>query len=210
MANDQTEKEQTIQEEVEYNNEKAENKKEEMPDQEELRQEGSQEEKGEDQSSSNAEEELVKANEKIAELEAKLEEMENRMLRAQADFENFRRRSRLDMEAQQKYRAQSLISDLLPAIDNFERALKIEAEDEKTKSVLQGMEMVYRQILQALENEGVEVIEAVGKPFDPRLHQAVMQVKDENFESNVVVEELQKGYKLKDRVIRPSMVKVNE
>jgi Molecular chaperone GrpE (heat shock protein) len=210
MANDQTEKEQTIQEEVEYNNEKAENEKEEMPDQEELRQEGSQEEKGEEQSSSNAEEELVKANEKIAELEAKLEEMENRMLRAQADFENFRRRSRLDMEAQQKYRAQSLISDLLPAIDNFERALKIEAEDEKTKSVLQGMEMVYRQILQALENEGVEVIEAVGKPFDPHLHQAVMQVKDENFESNVVVEELQKGYKLKDRVIRPSMVKVNE
>lgn len=70
--------------------------------------------------------------------------------------------------------------------------------------------MVYRQLVEALKNEGVEPIEAVGKEFDPNLHQAVMQVEDENYDSNIVVEELQKGYKLKDRVIRPSMVKVNQ
>jgi len=153
---------------------------------------------------------LTLANEKIAELETKLEEMENRYLRLHADFDNFRRRARLDSEAAQKYRSQSLVTDLLPALDNFERALKVEADDEKTKSVLQGMEMVYRSIIEALKKEGVEQIEAVGKPFDPYLHQAVMQVEDSSYESNTVVEEFQKGYKLKDRVIRPSMVKVSQ
>ena len=128
----------------------------------------------------------------------------------QADFENSRRRARLDLEATEKYRAQSLITGLLPAIDNFERALKLEADNEQAKSLLQGMEMVYRSLLDALKEEGAEQIEAVGKEFDPHIHQAVMQVEDENFDSNIVVEELQKGYILKDRVIRPSMVKVNQ
>lgn len=147
---------------------------------------------------------------KIAELQAKLDETENKMLRTQADFDNFRRRTRLDQEAAQKYRAQSIVSDILPALDNFERALQIEANNEQTKSLLQGMNMVYNQLVQALQNEGVETIKSVGEPFDPHLHQAVMQVEDENFEPNTVVEELQKGYKLKDRVIRPAMVKVNQ
>jgi molecular chaperone GrpE len=143
-------------------------------------------------------------------LKNKLEEADNRYLRLQADFDNFRRRTRLDMAANEKYRAQKLITDLLPAIDNFERALKMEADSEQTKVLLQGMEMVYRGLLEALKNEGVEPIEAAGKEFDPHLHQAVMQVEDANFGSNVVVEEFQKGYMLKDRVIRPSMVKVNQ
>jgi len=160
--------------------------------------------------SSGEKDELTLANERIAELEAKLQEMENRYLRLHADFDNFRRRTKLDLEAAQKYRAQSLVTDILPALDNFERALKIEAEDEKTKSVLQGMEMVHRALLEALRKEGVEPIEAVGKPFDPYFHQAVMQVEDSNYEPNTVVEEFQKGYKLKDRVLRPSMVKVSQ
>lgn len=153
---------------------------------------------------------LTLANEKINELEAKLSEAENKYLRAQADFENYRRRVRLDQEAAQKYRAQNLITDLLPALDNFERALQIKAEDDQTKSLLQGMDMVYRQLLQALEAEGLQPIEAVGKEFDPTVHQAVMQVEDDQYDSNMVVEELQKGYKLKDRVIRPTMVKVSQ
>ncbi|MBD1382089.1 nucleotide exchange factor GrpE [Metabacillus arenae] len=157
-----------------------------------------------------SENELEEAQAKIAELESKLEESDNRMVRLQADYENFKRRTRLDQEASQKYRAQSLITELLPALDNFERALQIETDDDKTQSVLQGVEMVYRQLLQAIQNEGVEAIEAVGQQFDPHLHQAVMQVEDENFESNTVIEEFQKGYKLKDRVIRPTMVKVNQ
>ncbi|QDF56644.1 heat shock protein, GrpE [Bacillus velezensis] len=139
-----------------------------------------------------------------------LDEKENKLLRVQADFENYKRRSRLEMEAAQKYRSQNVVTEILPALDNFERALQVEAESEQTKSLLQGMEMVRRQLMDALEKEGVQAIEAVGQEFDPNLHQAVMQVEDENFGSNIVIEELQKGYKLKDRVIRPSMVKVNQ
>ncbi|WP_285765398.1 nucleotide exchange factor GrpE [Peribacillus sp. SI8-4] len=154
--------------------------------------------------------ELQLAQEKIAELQAKIEEMDNRYLRLQADFDNSRRRAKLDMEAAQKYRVQSIAGDLVEALDNFERATKIEAENEQTKSLLSGMEMVYKAITDALAKEGIEPISSVGEEFDPRLHQAVMQVQDENFGSNIVVEEFQKGYLLKDRVIRPAMVKVNE
>ncbi|MCY7834945.1 nucleotide exchange factor GrpE [Bacillus haynesii] len=146
----------------------------------------------------------------LKELQERLEEKENKLLRVQADFENYKRRARLDLEAAEKYRSQRIISELLPALDNFERALQIDPDNEQTKSLLQGMEMVHRQILEALKNEGVEQIPSVGEQFDPNMHQAVMQVEDEAYESNAVVEELQKGYKLKDRVIRPSMVKVNQ
>ena len=154
--------------------------------------------------------ELQEVKQQKVELEAKLEEAENKILRMQADFENSRRRARLDLEATEKYKSQGLITELLPAIDNFERALKMEADNDQTKSVLQGMEMVYRSLLDTLKKEGAEQIEAVGKEFDPHLHQAIMQVEDENFGSNIVVEEFQKGYILKDRVIRPAMVKVNQ
>ncbi|MCM3725185.1 nucleotide exchange factor GrpE [Neobacillus cucumis] len=146
----------------------------------------------------------------IQQLKDKLEEADNRILRLQADFDNFRRRTRLDQEAGEKYRAQKLITDLLPALDNFERAMKVEADNEQVKSLLQGMDMVYRGMVDALKKEGVEPIEAVGKEFDPHLHQAVMQGEDENYGSNIVTDEFQKGYLLKDRVIRPSMVKVNQ
>jgi molecular chaperone GrpE len=154
--------------------------------------------------------ELTLANEKIAELTKELDESENRIARLQADFENYKRRMRLDQEATVKYRAQNVISDLLPALDNFERALKVDATDDKTKSILQGMDMIYRGIMEALQTEGVEVIESVGKQFDPHLHQAVMQVEEADSEPNIVLEEFQKGYKLKDRVIRPTMVKVSQ
>lgn len=152
---------------------------------------------------------LKEAQEKAVALEGKFQEMENRYLRLQADFDNSRRRARLDLESSEKYRAQKLITDLLPAIDNFERALQMESDNEQVKSVLQGMEMVHRGLLEALKNEGAEQIDAVGKEFDPNFHQAVMQVQEEGYESNMVVEVFQKGYILKDRVIRPAMVKVN-
>ncbi|MFJ5621444.1 nucleotide exchange factor GrpE [Peribacillus loiseleuriae] len=154
--------------------------------------------------------ELQTATAKIEELEAKIEEMDNKYLRLQADFDNSRRRAKLDMEAALKYRAQSLAGDLIQSLDNFERAMKIESDHEETKSMLAGMEMIYKGIVEALKKEGVEAIEAVGKEFDPHMHQAVMQVQVDNVDSNIVVEEFQKGYILKDRVVRPSMVKVSE
>ncbi|WP_301335710.1 nucleotide exchange factor GrpE [Bacillus sp. FJAT-27445] len=150
------------------------------------------------------------ATDKTSELEKKLEEVENRYFRLQADFDNYRRRVKLDAEAAEKYRSLSLISDILPTLDNFERALNMEIEGDQAKSLMEGMEMVYRGLLDALKKEGLQPIEAVGKPFDPHFHQAVMQVEDDSFDPNSVVEEFQKGYLLKDRVIRHSMVKVNQ
>lgn len=148
--------------------------------------------------------------EKNDELEKKLAEFENRYVRLQADFDNFRRRSRIEMEANEKYRAQKLIIDILPVVDNFERALVMEVDNDQAKSLKQGVEMVYRSLIDALLKEGLQSIEAVGKEFDPHMHQAVMQGNDESFGSNIVIEEFQKGYLLKDKVIRPSMVKVNQ
>ncbi|RWR15169.1 nucleotide exchange factor GrpE [Siminovitchia fortis] len=147
---------------------------------------------------------------KIKELEAQLEEKENRYLRLLADFDNFRRRTKLEREADEKYRAQHLITNLLPAIDNFERAMQIEPDNEQTKALLEGVGMVYRSIIEALKTEGAEQIEAVGSEFDPNLHQAVMQAEEDGTEENIVLEEFQKGYILKDRVIRPAMVKVSK
>lgn len=136
-------------------------------------------------------------------------EYENRMLRALADMENMRRRFRREQEDLTKYASQKVIEALLPVLDNFERALSADKESLTVDSLLKGVEMVYRQIQQVLEQEGVTPIEAQGKPFDPHFHEAVMRVEDSNFESGTVVEVLQKGYTYKDRVLRPAMVKVN-
>ena len=147
---------------------------------------------------------------KIAELEAKIAEQEALYLRLRADYDNLARRSRLDREAAEKYRAQSLLTDLLPVIDNLDRALLAEANVEEKSPLYKGVDMVYRQLLDATAREGLEVIEAVGQPFDPNVHQAVMQESDSEQQPGVVLKELQKGYKLKDRVLRPSMVSVND
>ena len=147
---------------------------------------------------------------KLADLQAKLDDEENRHLRLRADFDNMRRRSQLDREAAEKYRAQSLLSDLLPVLDNFERALQVEATSEEAASIVKGIEMVYRSLIEATEKEGLQVIKAEGEPFDPNIHQAVMQEQDNEKDAGVVLRELQKGYILKDRVLRPTMVSVNE
>jgi molecular chaperone GrpE len=160
-------------------------------------------------SEESVEETLTEEQQRIQELELKLEEASQKNLRLQADYDNFRRRTREEQTASLKYKSQSLLEQLLPALDNFERALKTEATTEQAKTLIQGMEMVYRQLADALKQEGLTEVPSVGEKFDPNLHQAVMQVEDSEYESNTVIEELQKGYMLKDRVIRPAMVKVN-
>ncbi|ELK45503.1 nucleotide exchange factor GrpE [Halobacillus sp. ACCC02827] len=158
-----------------------------------------------------ADQEVVEeSNDELEQLRQEKEEINNRLLRLQADYDNFRRRTQKEKEADRKYRSQSLVEELIPALDNFERALAVQVDGDSAKNFSEGMKMVYNQFKTALEKEGVEAIPAEGEEFDPHLHQAIMQVEDENYESNVVVEELQKGYRLKDRVIRPSMVKVNQ
>ena len=147
---------------------------------------------------------------KIDELTKALEEEEGKKLRVLADMENVKRRASLDYQTLQTYRAQNVMVNVLPVLDNFERALSVEAKEEETKTLLTGMEMVYRSLVEALKSDGLEEIEAIDQEFDPNFHQAVMTGNEEDKDSGIVLEELQKGYKLKERVLRPSMVKVNE
>jgi len=164
-------------------------------------------EQNEEQAELSANEQLTS---KIAELEAKLQEEESRYLRLRADFDNMRRRTQLDREAAEKYRAQKLLTELLPVIDNLERALQVEVTSEDAVSLYKGIEMVHKTLIDATKQEGLELIPAEGEAFDPNVHQAVMQESDSEKETGIVLKELQKGYKLKDRVLRPSMVSVNE
>jgi len=146
----------------------------------------------------------------LALLKEKLVNEEERYLRLRADFDNLKRRTQIDRVAQEKYRAQKLLTDLLPVLDNFERALQVEATTEDAQSMKQGIEMVYRSLIEATTKEGLEPIATEDAPFDPNIHHAVMQEQDETKESGIVLQELQKGYILKERVLRPAMVKVNE
>lgn len=158
----------------------------------------------------NIQAQIKELQEKLKEAEQKAEENYNRFLRAQADFENFRRRTRKEKEELEAYASVSLIEQLLPVLDNFERAIEAGKQTEDQEGMLKGVEMVFNQIKQVLQQQGLVEIEAVGQPFDPHVHEAVMQVESEEYQSGYVVEELQKGYKLKDRVIRPAMVKVSQ
>ena len=127
-----------------------------------------------------------------------------------ADMENLKRRLEKEHQNSLKFMMHSFIEELLPVVDNFERSLNVQNPSEEVKTFLKGYQMIFDQLMNILQKNGVEVIEAQGKEFDPNFHQAVMTANDENFGHNIVVEELQKGYKLKDRVIRASLVKVNE
>lgn len=154
-------------------------------------------------------EEVVELSE-TEQLQKKLEEEEERYLRLRADFDNLKRRTQVEREASAKFRSQSLLTDLLPVLDNFERALQVEAKTEDGELIKKGIEMVYQSLVEASTKEGLQVIETVDQPFDPNIHQAVMQEQDDSKEAGIVLQELQRGYKLKDRVLRPAMVKVNE
>ena len=154
-------------------------------------------------------EETVELTETEQKLTAELEELNQRFLRVAADFENFKRRTQVEKEDLAKYSTAKLIGGLLPVLDNFELALKNPGESADAQNLHKGVEMIYRQLMQALEQEGMKKIEAVGQPFDPNLHEAIMQVADDTVAEDTVVEELRAGYMVKDRVIRASMVKVS-
>ncbi|MBR2756778.1 MAG: nucleotide exchange factor GrpE [Exiguobacterium sp.] len=154
--------------------------------------------------------EIVEKSSEGTDLEKEIEALKASELRIRADFDNFRRRTNEENAQRIKFASQSVIEKLIPLIDNFERALQVNATSEDAKQIQSGVEMIYRQLLDVLNSEQVEVIEAVGQPFDPNFHQAVMQEPSDEFESGIVTMELQKGYTMHGRVIRPSMVKVAE
>ena len=142
-------------------------------------------------------------------LTKQIEKLKNDYARAYADTENLKKRLNAEAESVRKYRIQSFAKEILPVIDNLERALATEVH-ESDESFKKGIEMTYNQLISALKNEGVEEIDCLNKPFDPNLEQAIMQEKKEDTESGIVIEILQKGYILKDRILRPAMVKVSE
>ena len=140
----------------------------------------------------------------------KIAELEDRVMRQMAEFENFRRRTDKEKQSMFETGAKSVIEKILPVIDNFERGLSTISEEERQTGFASGMNMIYKQLLTELENIGVKPIEALGKEFDPNLHNAVMQVASEEYESGVVAQELLKGYTYRDAVVRHSMVAVAE
>ena len=141
-----------------------------------------------------------------AALEAQLKEKSDRILRLQADFENFRRRTAKEKEELAAVITQNLLTDLLPLLDNFERAMAVEQSD--GEAFQKGVEMIFTQLREVLDKHGLEGIEAEGKPFDPNVHQAVMRVENPDVEDGTITQVLQKGYQAKGRVIRPAMVQV--
>lgn len=149
------------------------------------------------------------AEDKLATLQAELDESENKYLKLHAEVENFKRRSRQEAELNNKYKDQKIAESLLPVLDNLERALAIDGADESFIALNKGVEMVYKNLVETLEQHDIKTIDALNQPFDPNFHQAVM-TEAADADSDIVIEEFQKGYILKDRVIRPTMVKVSE
>ena len=137
-----------------------------------------------------------------------IEELTDRLTRQMAEFDNFRKRTEKEKSQMYEIGAKDIIEKMLPVVDNFERGLDAVKEEDKEDPFIQGMEMVYKQLMTVLGELGVKPIEAVGKEFDPNLHNAVMHVEDENFGENIIAEEFQKGYMYRDSVVRHSMVKV--
>ena len=140
--------------------------------------------------------------------DAQIEELQDRLKRQMAEFDNFRKRTEKEKAAMYEIGAKDIIEKILPVLDNFERGLAAVPEDEKGSSVAEGIEKIYKQFVKTLEDAGVESIEAVGKQFDPNLHNAVMHVEDEKYGENEIAMELQKGYKYRGSVVRHSMVQV--
>ncbi len=140
--------------------------------------------------------------------DAQIEELQDRLKRQMAEFDNFRKRTEKEKSAMYEVGAKDIIEKILPVLDNFERGLAAVPEDEKGSSFAEGIDKIYKQFVKTLEDAGVETIEAVGQQFDPNLHNAVMHVEDEKFGENEVAMELQKGYKYRGSVVRHSMVQV--
>lgn len=141
-------------------------------------------------------------------LKAQIDELNDKVVRQMAEFDNYRKRTEKEKQSMFETGAKSVIEKILPVVDNFERGLAAIPEEEAKSSFAEGMNMIYKQLMGELEKLEVKPIEAVGKEFDPNLHNAVMHVDDDSLEENVVVEELQKGYVYRDTVVRYSMVKV--
>ena len=144
----------------------------------------------------------------LAKKDAEIAEVNDQYKRLLAEFDNYRKRTEKEKSGMYAMGAKDVIEKILPVIDNFERGFSLVTDEDKEDAFVTGMEKIYKQFGTVLQDLGVTPIEAVGKPFDPNLHNAVMHVEDESLGENTVAEEFQKGYLYKDQVVRYSMVKV--
>lgn len=148
--------------------------------------------------------------EEIEKFQKNLNELNDKYLRTVAEFDNYKKRKDKEFFEIVDRANEQFCSSLLPVIDDFERSLNSDTKRKSYKSLKQGVDLIYQKLLTIFKQQGIEPIEAVGSPFDPRLHEAILQVADEGKQSNVVVEEVLKGYRLKDKVLRYSQVIVNK
>ncbi|URN94341.1 MAG: nucleotide exchange factor GrpE [Candidatus Pristimantibacillus lignocellulolyticus] len=153
--------------------------------------------------------EVTEVDSQTAELLAQLDEAGQKLLRVQADYDNFRRRTQKEKEELAKYASAKLVENLLPTVDNFDRAIAASAANQDYDALAKGVDMIYRLLMSTMEAEGLSTMETIGQPFNPEYHQAVMTVETDEYEEGIIVEELQKGFLIKDKVIRPAMVKVS-
>ena len=155
---------------------------------------------------------ISKLEDKIEELCLKLEQAQDNVIRSQAELVNYRKRKDEEVSKLYVYCNESIVKELLPTLDSFERAIKMDDDnlDDEVSKFLEGFKMIYCNMLNTLEKYGVKPIDGANKPFDPTYHQAVMTETRDDIEKGIVLEVLQKGYLLKDRVIRPAMVRVSE
>jgi len=151
-----------------------------------------------------------KTDKKAEAYEAKIAELDDRVKRQMAEFENYRKRTEKEKAAMFEMGAKSVIEKILPVADNFERGLAAIPEEDKASPFAEGLDKIYKQLMTELENLGVKPIEAVGKEFDPNFHNAVMQVESDEYEEGVIAQELLKGYTYRDTVVRYSMVAVTQ
>ncbi len=151
-----------------------------------------------------------KKQEKIDALELEVSELRDKFLRNEAELQNFKRRSNEERIRERKYANAEFAKAILPMIDNFDLAFEKEKENNQIKDALKGFDMIYKNLKTTLEEQGLKEIEALGKPFDPNYHQAVMTEENEDVEAGTVIEVYQKGYMFKERLLRPAMVKVSE
>ena len=156
------------------------------------------------------EEEEVKETDVTAELEAKVNELEDKLLRKAAEFENYKRRTENDQFNLLSFAAESFITKILPVIDDFERSLDHISDAESAEAIKDGIMLVYDKLIKILDEQGVKKIDSVGEPFNVDYHDALMQVKDDTVPAHTVVEEVEKGYMYKDKVIRHAKVIVSE
>lgn len=184
--------------------------KEEMKEKEQTQEEVKDQAQEDVQESAQEEKKEPSAEEIILALQEQLNQAKNDVARAYADTENMKKRLTKEADTAKKYRFQQAGLALLPIVDSFEMALKVQSEDETLLNYVKGFEMIYKQFLTVLENEGIKEIDAMDKPFDHNTMQALMQEAKEGVESGMVIEVMQKGYMLKDRILRPALVKVSE